>query len=83
MFYVQGADDWPIYAQDGPIRIVGRLEQLGYDAQLWMVQVSGCRYAFDRSRPVGKRIVESDIDPKRTYSVAASKACSVAATCCI
>jgi predicted esterase len=37
MFYVQGADDWPIYAQDGPIRIVGRLEQLGYDAQLWMV----------------------------------------------
>ncbi len=37
MYYVQGADDWPIYAQDGPIRIVKRLEQLDYDARLWMV----------------------------------------------
>lgn len=36
----------------------------------FLVQVSGCRYAFDRSRPVGQRIVESDIDPQRTYSVA-------------
>lgn len=36
-FYVQGAEDWPIYAQDGPIRIINRLEQLGYDARLWMV----------------------------------------------
>lgn len=35
----------------------------------FLVQVSGCRYAFDRGRPQGQRIVESDIDPERTYSV--------------
>lgn len=35
----------------------------------FLVQVSGCRYRFDRSRPAGMRIVESDIDPQRTYAV--------------
>lgn len=34
-----------------------------------LVQVSGCRYAFDRSRPEGHRLVSSDIDPAREYSV--------------
>ncbi|QDV24837.1 5'-nucleotidase C-terminal domain-containing protein [Aureliella helgolandensis] len=37
MFYVQGSDDWPIYAQDGPLRIMKRLTQLDYEAELWMV----------------------------------------------
>ncbi len=35
----------------------------------YLFQVSGCRYAFDRSRPRGERIVETDIDPDRTYTV--------------
>lgn len=35
----------------------------------FLVQVSGCRYAFDRGRPQGHRIVDSDIDPERTYTV--------------
>lgn len=44
-------------------------QENSYDGQ-FLVQVSDCRYAFDRSRPSGARIVESDIDPQRTYSVA-------------
>ena len=36
----------------------------------FLVQVSGCKYAFDRSRPRGDRIVETDIVPQRTYTVA-------------
>jgi len=35
----------------------------------FLVQVSGCKYSFDRSRPRGKRIVESSIDPEKTYDV--------------
>lgn len=35
----------------------------------FLLQVAGCRYAFDRSRPKGKRIVESDIQPDKTYTV--------------
>lgn len=35
----------------------------------FLVQVAGCRYRFDRSRPIGGRIVESDLDPARTYRV--------------
>ncbi len=35
----------------------------------FLIQVSGCRYRFDRRLPQGKRIVESDIDPDRTYQV--------------
>jgi hypothetical protein len=35
----------------------------------YLVQVSGCRYAFDRTRPKGKRIVRTDIDPDRKYTV--------------
>jgi hypothetical protein len=34
----------------------------------FLVQVSGCRYRFDRSRPDGRRIISSDIDPAREYS---------------
>jgi pimeloyl-ACP methyl ester carboxylesterase len=35
----------------------------------FLIQVSGCRYRFDRSRPQGQRIVFSDIDPAREYSI--------------
>ncbi len=35
----------------------------------FLLQVAGCRYAFDRRRPKGKRIVETDIDPDKTYTV--------------
>jgi len=35
----------------------------------FLVQVSGFYYAFDRNRPKGQRIVETDIDPDRTYRV--------------
>jgi hypothetical protein len=38
-----------------------------------LVQVSGCQYTFDRNRPFGDRIVESDIDLNRTYSVVCEK----------
>jgi len=37
MFYVQGEKDWPIYAKDGPIPITKRMQQLGYNGQLWIV----------------------------------------------
>ncbi|HLF92591.1 MAG TPA: 5'-nucleotidase C-terminal domain-containing protein [Planctomycetota bacterium] len=35
-----------------------------------LVQVSGLRYAFDRARPKGSRIVSSDLDARRVYTVA-------------
>lgn len=35
----------------------------------FLIQVSGCRYAFDRNRPQGQRIVATDIDQGRTYKV--------------
>lgn len=35
----------------------------------FLVQVSGCRYRFDRRLPLGKRIVESDIQPGRDYKI--------------
>ena len=35
----------------------------------FFIQVSGCRYRFDRSRPKGQRIVSSDINPAREYSI--------------
>ena len=35
----------------------------------FLVQVSGCRYAFDRTKPKGKRIVETDIVADRKYTV--------------
>ena len=34
-----------------------------------LVQVSGCRYSFDHSRPEGHRLVSNDIDPAREYSI--------------
>ena len=43
-------------------------EEKPYDGQ-FLVQVSGCRYAFDRSRPRGRRIVDTDIKPDRTYRI--------------
>ncbi|MDA0744980.1 MAG: 5'-nucleotidase C-terminal domain-containing protein [bacterium] len=38
-------------------------------AEQFLVQVSGCRYAFDRSKPRGSRIVETDIEPGREYTI--------------
>lgn len=35
----------------------------------FLIQVSGCRYRFDRRLPQGKRIVASDIEPEREYKV--------------
>lgn len=35
----------------------------------FLVQVAGCGYRFDRRRPQGSRVIESDIDPARGYRV--------------
>ncbi len=35
-----------------------------------LIQVSGTRYTFDPARPVGQRIVSSEIQPERRYVVA-------------
>ena len=35
------------------------------------MQVAGLTYAVDRSRPEGRRVVEHDLDPDRTYTLAA------------
>ncbi len=31
MFYVQGEDDWPVYAQTGPIPLTNEMHRLGYN----------------------------------------------------
>ncbi|MBN1343999.1 MAG: 5'-nucleotidase C-terminal domain-containing protein [Phycisphaerae bacterium] len=36
----------------------------------FLLQVSGCRYAFDRNRAKGQRTVETDILPDKSYTVA-------------
>lgn len=41
MLYVQGEKDWPVYAQDGPIPISRRMEELGYNGRLWIVPGAG------------------------------------------
>jgi predicted esterase len=35
---------------------------------MFLVQVSGCRYTFDRKRPQGNRVVDTDIQPDRQYT---------------
>jgi hypothetical protein len=35
-----------------------------------LVQLSGARYSFDRTVPPGKRVVTTDLQPNRTYTVA-------------
>ena len=35
------------------------------------MQVSGLRFTFDRTRPQGQRVIDSDIDPARVYTVSA------------
>lgn len=40
----------------------------------FLIQVSGCRYRFDRRLPQGKRIVVSDIEPDREYKVVCNSA---------
>jgi predicted esterase len=42
------------------------------NSERFVVQVSGCRYRFDRSLPSGARVVESDIQPDREYRVVAN-----------
>lgn len=37
MLYVQGGDDWPIYAATGPIPLTAELKRLGYNTELWMI----------------------------------------------
>jgi predicted esterase len=46
----------------------------GPRAEMFLVQVSGCHYRFDRRRPEGERIIESDIDPQRTYRIVCNSA---------
>lgn len=41
----------------------------GPNAERFLVQVSGCRYRFDRRRPQGSRIVDTDLDPRRLYRI--------------
>lgn len=41
----------------------------GPKADMFLVQVAGCRYRFDRRKPQGGRVVETDIDPARTYRI--------------
>lgn len=38
-------------------------------ADQFLVQVSGCRYSFDRSLVRGSRIVDTDIQPGRIYTI--------------
>jgi len=41
----------------------------GPRADMFLVQVAGCRYTFDRRKPQGERVVETDIDPERAYRI--------------
>ncbi len=52
MFYVQGAKDWPVYAQDGPIPITCRMQELGYNGRLWMVPEAGHNTMTETTGPV-------------------------------
>lgn len=36
---------------------------------MFLVQTAGCRYRFDRRKPQGSRVVETDIDPARAYRI--------------
>lgn len=50
MLYVQGADDWPIYAATGPIPITEEMKRLGYSVELWMIE-GGKHNTFGVSTP--------------------------------
>ncbi len=39
------------------------------EEERFLVQVSGCRYTFDRSLPFGARVVDTDIQPERNYQI--------------
>lgn len=41
----------------------------GPKGEMFLVQVAGCHYRFDRRKPQGHRVVESDIDPARSYRI--------------
>lgn len=41
----------------------------GPKGEMFLVQVAGCRYRFDRSKPLGHRVIDSDIDPTRNYRI--------------
>jgi len=36
---------------------------------MFLIQVAGCHYRFDRRRPQGSRVVETDINPARAYRI--------------
>ncbi len=37
MFFVQGEEDWPCYAKNGPVPLSEEMQRLGYDGRLWMI----------------------------------------------
>ena len=61
MFYVQGANDWPVYAATGPIPITQELKRLGYGVELWMVP-NAEHNTMDVSTP---RVIEWALPQKR------------------
>ena len=50
MLYVQGGDDWPIYAATGPIPITEEMKRLGYNGELWVIPGAG-HNTFAESTP--------------------------------
>lgn len=61
MFFVQGGDDWPIYAATGPIPLTYELKRLGYNTELWMVPGVG-HNTFAQSTP---RVLDWVIEQRR------------------
>lgn len=41
----------------------------GAKEERFLIQPAGFRYRFDRSLPIGSRVIESNIDPERSYRV--------------
>ncbi len=41
----------------------------GPNDEMYLVQVSGCRYRFDRRRPRGQRVIDTDIMADREYRI--------------
>jgi len=70
MFEINYRDELLSFSVTG-VELLEILEFDVRDGRERPMQVSGVSYSFDRSRPQGKRITESSIDPHRTYTVAA------------
>ena len=54
---------------EGLLKIIEDNVRNSKKEDVFLLQVSGCRYEFDRRRPKGERIVQSDIEPERKYTV--------------